>query len=96
MENLSMLRQKLCPELKNIGMVTDALFTDFFDNDGKVDLIVTGEWMPVTFFKNTGKGFEELKNTGLENNTGWWNSIVAGDFDGDGDIDYIAGNLWFE
>jgi hypothetical protein len=83
---------KLCPQLKNIGMATDALFTDF-NNDGKVDLIVTGEWMPVTFFKNTGKGFEELKNTGLENSIGWWNSIVAGDFDNDGDIDYIAGNL---
>lgn len=83
---------KFCPQLKNAGMITDALFTDF-DNDGKVDLIVTGEWMPVTFFKNTGKSFEELKNTGLENNIGWWNSIVAGDFDNDGDIDYIAGNL---
>jgi hypothetical protein len=83
---------KLCPELKNIGMVTDALFTDF-NNDGKVDLIVTGEWMPVTFFKNTGKGFEEVKNSGVENNVGWWNSIIAGDFDNDGDIDYIAGNV---
>ncbi len=84
--------EKLCSQLKNIGMVTDALFTDF-DNDGKVDLIVTGEWMPVTFFKNTGKGFEEIQHTGIENNIGWWNSIVAGDFDNDGDIDYIAGNL---
>jgi hypothetical protein len=83
---------RLCPELKNIGMITDALFTDF-NNDSKVDLIVTGEWMPITFFKNTGKGFEEVKNTGLENSIGWWNSIVAGDFDNDGDIDYIAGNL---
>lgn len=82
---------KFCPQLKNIGMITDALFTDF-NNDGKVDLIVTGEWMPVTFFVNTGNGFKELKNTGIENNTGWWNSIVAGDFDNDGDLDYIAGN----
>lgn len=82
---------KLCPQLKNKGMITDALFTDF-NNDGKVDLVVTGEWMPVSFFANTGKGFEELKNTGVENNIGWWNSIVAGDFDNDGDLDYIAGN----
>jgi hypothetical protein len=84
--------EKLCPQLKQIGMITDALFTDF-DNDGKVDLIVTGEWMPITFFKNTGKVFIELNNTGIENNIGWWNSIVAGDFDNDGDIDYVAGNL---
>ena len=83
--------EEYCPQLKNIGMVTDALWTDF-DNDGKVDLIVVGEWMPVTFLKNTGYSFEIVK-TGIENNTGWWNSIVAGDFDNDGDIDYIVGNL---
>ena len=83
---------KLCPGLKNIGMITDALFSDF-NNDGKVDLILTGEWMPVTFFKNTGKGFEKVEQTGIENNIGWFNSIVAGDFDNDGDIDYVVGNL---
>ena len=82
---------KYCPQLKHIGMVTDALWTDF-DNDGKVDLIVVGEWMPVTFLKNTGHSFEVIK-TEIENHTGWWNSIVAGDFDNDGDMDYIIGNL---
>lgn len=80
-----------CPQLKHIGMITDALWTDF-DNDGKVDLIVVGEWMPVTFLKNTGYSFEIVK-TGIENHTGWWNSIVSGDFDNDGDMDYIVGNL---
>ena len=84
--------EALCPGLQNIGMVTDALWTDF-DNDGKIDLVVTGEWMPVVFFRNTGKGFERLTNTGIEQHLGWWNSLVAGDFDNDGDIDYIAGNL---
>ncbi|MDQ6844809.1 MAG: FG-GAP-like repeat-containing protein, partial [Bacteroidota bacterium] len=83
--------KKYCPQLQHIGMVTDALWTDF-DNDGKVDLIVVGEWMPVTFFKNTGHSFVQIK-TGIEQHTGWWNSIVAGDFDNDGDIDYIVGNL---
>ena len=83
--------EKYCPQLKHIGMVTDALWTDF-DSDGKIDLIVVGEWMPVTFLKNTGSSFVIVK-TGIENHTGWWNSIVAGDFDNDGDMDYIAGNL---
>ncbi|GEO07798.1 hypothetical protein SAE01_02940 [Segetibacter aerophilus] len=81
-----------CPELQYAGMITDGLWSDF-DNDGKVDLIVAGEWMPVTVFKNTGKGLVKVTNTGLENHLGWWNSLAAGDFDNDGDIDYIAGNL---
>jgi len=84
--------KQLCPELEHIGMVTDALWTDF-NNDGLVDLVVTGEWMPVTFFKNTGHGFVKLASSGIEQHTGWWNSIVAGDFDNDGDMDYVAGNL---
>ena len=82
---------ELCPQLNTIGMVTDALFSDF-DGDGKVDLILTGEWMPVTFLKNTGATFTPVE-TGMENQVGWWNSLVAGDFDNDGDIDYIAGNI---
>lgn len=85
--------QQLCPQLQNIGMVTDALWSDF-DNDGKVDLIVTGEWMPVTFLKNTGNGFTNVTNSaGTGQHLGWWNSLTAGDFDNDGDMDYIAGNL---
>lgn len=74
--------------LAHAGMVTDALFTDF-DNDGWVDLIVVGEWMPITIFRNERGNFMKIK----ELNTGFWNSIAGGDFDNDGDIDYIAGNL---
>jgi hypothetical protein len=83
----------VAPALLNIGMVCDAVFTDF-DNDGWPDLVLAGEWMPITFLKND-KGF--FKNvtatTGISNHTGWWNTIVPGDFDNDGDIDYIVGNL---
>ncbi|MEO6233328.1 MAG: VCBS repeat-containing protein [Ferruginibacter sp.] len=85
--------KQYCPQLENIGMVTDALWSDF-DNDGKIDLVLTGEWMPITFLKNTGKAFVDVtKTTGISKHTGWWNSLTAGDFDNDGDIDYIAGNL---
>ncbi|MDO1512163.1 VCBS repeat-containing protein [Maribacter confluentis] len=79
------------PELQNIGMVTDALWSDF-DMDGRPDLILSGEWMPVTFLRNTGNTLTPIKS-GLENQIGWWNSLTSGDFDNDGDIDYVAGNL---
>jgi len=77
----------------NIGLVCDALFTDF-DNDGWQDIIMAGEWMPLTFFKNDKGVFKNITaNTGIANQKGWWNSIAPGDFDNDGDIDYIVGNL---
>ncbi|SDG22445.1 FG-GAP repeat-containing protein [Dyadobacter soli] len=83
----------ICPALKSIGMVTSALWTDF-DGDGRTDLIVAGEWMPVTLFKNTGKQLVNVTaSAGLEKTSGWWSSIAGADFDQDGDMDYILGNL---
>ena len=83
--------KEVAPDLVNIGMITDALFTDF-DIDGQTDLILTGEWMPVTFLKNENGKFKKV-NTGVENKLGWWNSIVAGDFRHTGKMDYIIGNV---
>tara|TARA_R110002049_G_scaffold245100_1_gene418983 strand:+ start:65373 stop:68852 length:3480 start_codon:yes stop_codon:yes gene_type:complete len=77
--------------LRNIGMVTDALWTDF-NADGKPDLVLTGEWMPIIFLENTGTAFKRV-DSGIEDRKGWWNSLVSGDFDNDGDIDFMAGNL---
>ena len=84
---------ELAPMLKNLGLVCDAIWTDF-DNDGWKDLVLAGEFMPVTFIKNNNGRFSDIsKTTGIENSIGWWNSLAAGDFDNDGDIDYVAGNL---
>jgi len=84
---------ELAPSLDKIGMVCDALFTDY-NNDGWVDLVLAGEWMPITFLQNkNGRFSDQTALSGLKSKTGWWNSIVAGDFDQDGDMDYVLGNL---
>lgn len=79
--------------LLNIGMVCDAIWTDF-DNDGWQDLVLVGEWMPVKFFKNDHGQFRDITpSSQIGGQTGWWNSITTGDFDNDGDIDYVVSNL---
>ena len=82
----------LLPELKNFGMVSDAIWADY-DNDGDSDLILVGEWMPISVFRNDSGKFSKVSPKGLENSSGWWFSISKGDFDNDGDIDFLAGNL---
>jgi hypothetical protein len=84
---------KVCAELDRIGMLTSAIWTDF-NNDHLQDLIVVGEMMKISVFENDGKQLNNITETaGLSNSTGMWNSIASGDFDQDGDIDYIVGNL---
>jgi hypothetical protein len=77
-------------ELTKVGMVTDAIWTDY-DRDNDMDLLLIGEWMPITLFENIDGIFK--KNTPIENTNGWWYSIKATDLDNDGYDDYLLGNL---
>lgn len=84
---------QVLPELSEIGMVSDALWTDF-NKDNKPDLIIAGEWMPLTFLQNEGGTFKNITSqTGISDKLGWWTSLAGGDFDNDGDMDYVAGNF---
>ena len=81
------------PTLEHIGMVTDALWSDY-NKDGFLDLLVVGEWMNIRIFNNKeGKLTEITETCGTKNTQGWWNKIAAADIDNDGDTDYIIGNF---
>ena len=89
---LKNLTQDLAANLKGVGMVTDAVWTDY-DNDKDLDLMLVGEWMAVTIFKNDNGQLTDVEIPSLAQTKGWWFSIAQGDFDNDGDMDFIAGNL---
>jgi hypothetical protein len=85
----------LAPGLRNVGMVTSALWTDV-DGDGWPDLLVAVEWGNVRYFHNNqGKGLEDwTERSGFASaGTGWWTSLAAVDLDGDGRLGYVAGNV---
>jgi enediyne biosynthesis protein E4 len=82
------------PELEFGGMITDAVWTDL-NGDSFPDLVVVGEFMPIKVFLNEGgKKFRDATlNFFEEPILGLWSSISIGDFDGDGDMDFIVGNF---
>jgi hypothetical protein len=81
----------VAPELLKAGMVTDAKWVDY-DKDGRVDLILTGEYMPLRVFHNVKEGLKEVFPVGLDSSNGWWNRLVVADVNGDGWPDLVAGN----
>ena len=89
--NFKDIADEYAPELKGIGMITDALFQDM-DSDGDQDLIIVGEFMGIEIFINDKGRFSRKSDNTLTDLKGWWNTIHAADFDNDGDMDFVVGN----
>lgn len=76
--------------IREIGMVTDA---HWIQTENGLQLLVVGEWMSPAIFNWTNDGLQPSGDFALEHAAGWWNSIAAGDFNGDGQPEFILGNL---
>ena len=85
---------EVAPELiEPGGMITDAAWLDF-DKDGRLDLVTAGIWMPIQFYANDGARLQNVTaSMRLPPMRGWWYRLEIGDFDNDGDMDLVAGNL---
>ena len=82
----------ISPAIRTIGMVTDAAWLDL-NNDRKNDLVLVGEWMPVSVFINSGGKLENKTSDYFDKEySGWWNKLYTGDFNKDGKADLIVGN----
>jgi len=84
--------EEIAPEIQNMGMVTDASWQDI-DGDSNKELLVVGEWMPITIVEVDNGVFQKKEMESLQKTNGWWNAIEAKDMDQDGDMDFIVGNL---
>jgi enediyne biosynthesis protein E4 len=82
---------QLAPQLRKVGMVTDATWADI-DNDKDPDLVVVGDWMGISVFENKN-GTLDVGPGALEDKKGFWQTIEAADLDADGDLDFVVGNL---
>ena len=83
---------QVAPELAQpVGMITAAVWTDV-DGDGRLDLVTAGEWMPLQVYHNDGTKLVPV-SAGLPPTRGWWQTLVAADFNHDGRPDLVAGNM---
>lgn len=87
--NFTNITASIAPDLLHIGMVTTAAWADI-DNDNKKELIVAGDWMPVSILKYSNNKLSIIKT--IPNSEGWWNCIITEDVNNDGKTDILAGN----
>jgi hypothetical protein len=91
--NFTDATDRVAPFFKNLGLVRAMTWADF-DGDNKAELLVAGEWMPLRIFGVTNGKLEDLSaKYGLNGTEGFWRSLQAADLDGDGDLDFVAGNI---
>jgi len=90
--NFTNVAAEKAPGLKELGMITDMVWTDV-DNDKDPDMVIVGDWMPVKLFVNEQGTFTDRSDSfGLSGTSGWWKRIASSDLDGDGDMDLVLGN----
>ena len=89
--NFTDVTESLAKDLKEIGMITDAVFQDL-DEDGDDDLLIVGEFMGIEIFMNQDGLFTRKEDGAVKDLKGWWNTIHKADLDNDGDLDFIVGN----
>jgi enediyne biosynthesis protein E4 len=83
----------VAPEFERCGMVTDLQWVNI-NADPTPELVVCGEWMPITIFQLQNKTLKNITDAcGLSNSNGIWWRLAAADLDGDGDQDLVSGNI---
>ena len=84
---------RIASSIKDVGMVSTSKWINL-DGDANPELVLAGEWMPIKVFKFQNNRLQDISTSlGLEETTGWWNTIAFQDFDKDGDMDFVGGNL---